>query len=206
VKANGDSLTQLTFNGNSFSPLWNAEGTEIGYSTGSLSLPPFNSLSIRISKDGAPLDTLWNCMAFLTATKWVAATRTVNAGGIGLGSCTFDDGCIWNIAHSLDQALIDTSGLLQGSAYIPSSDAVIWSHRTGLYRTVLATGATERLVATCNSSYFMDLDYSPHTGKLLAVRRRESTPDGVILNIENDVMLMNPDGSCPQVIKIPWPQ
>lgn len=204
VKANGDSLTQLTFNGNSFSPLWSPDGTQIGYETGALGPPQYNLQNIRMTSSGALIDTLWNTGAFAGQAVWALPNRTFNVFA-WVYSCHWEGDPSTDLIYQLPDSIMQ-NGLPKGAAYLPSSHSMIWSHLTGVYRTNLTTGATERLVATCNSSYFMDLDYSPHTGKLLAVRRRESTPDGVILNIENDVMLMNPDGSCPQVIEIPWPQ
>ncbi|WKZ65099.1 MAG: hypothetical protein QY325_10035 [Flavobacteriales bacterium] len=79
VKSNGDSLTQLTFTGNCFRPIWNPDGTEIGYSTGNLSQAPLNSLSIRIAADGSAIDTLWDCMAFMNSTEWVLPNMTINS-------------------------------------------------------------------------------------------------------------------------------
>lgn len=204
VKANGDSLTQLTFNGNSFSPLWSPDGTQIGYETGALGPPQYNLQNIRMTSSGAPIDTLWNTGAFAGQAVWALPNRTFNVFA-WVYSCHWEGDPSTDLIYQLPDSIMQ-NGLPKGAAYLPSSHSMIWSHLTGVYRTNLTTGATERLLATCNSSYFMDLDYSSHTGKLLAVRRRESTPDGVILNIENDVMLMDPDGSCPQVIEIPWPQ
>ena len=203
VKANGDSLTQLTFNGNSFRPLWSPDGTQIGYETGALGPPQYNMQNIRMTSSGTPIDTLWNTGAFAGQAVWALPNRTFNVFA-WVYSCHWEGNPSTDLIYQLPDSIMQ-NGLPKGAAYLPGSHSMIWSHLTGLYRTDLTSGATERLLATCNSSYFMDLDYSPHTGKLLAVRRRESTPDGVILNIENDVMLMNPDGSCPQVIQIPWP-
>ena len=203
VKANGDSLTQLTFNGNSFRPIWSPDGTEIGYESGFLSQPALNGLNIRMSSAGTPIDTLWDLGAFAGHPVWFSQNRTYNVFA-WVYSCTWGASSGTDLIYQLPDSVMQ-QGLPQGAAYVPATHSMVWSHRTGLYRTHLTTGYTERLIATCNSSYFSALDYSPHTNKLLAVRWRASTPDGVILNMENDVLLMNPDGTCPQVIHIPWP-
>lgn len=92
-----------------------------------------------------------------------------------------------------------------GTAVLPDHQTVLWMHIGGLYRTDMASGATEQLLCSCNSQYFVGLDYSPQTNKLLTTRVTRTPMNDHDLRIATEIVLMDPDGTDQEVLDIPFP-
>ena len=72
--------------------------------------------------------------------------------------------------------------------------------------TNMTSGFTQQLFSTCNSRYFVGLDYSPQTNKLLTTRITRTPLNDHDLQIATDIVLMNPDGTGQEVVNIPFPE
>lgn len=199
VKANGDSLTQLTFLGGNISPQWSPSSAAFGYTY--INNGPW--VSVRTSTSTGISDTLYNTPIF-QGSCWYTENQVVWANNLGvlLGDIAAD---AWTIVGPTPVASDPDNSNYFGITTMEQS--AVWSHVSGLYRTDLANGTgTQLLLSTCDSHYFSGLDYSPQTDKLLSIRRRFTPQDSTTLLVENELVLMNPDGSGLQVLNLPFPE
>jgi len=89
---------------------------------------------------------------------------------------------------------------------LPDNQTILWMHTGGLYRTDMTSGSTQQLFHSCNSQYFVGLDYSPQTNKLLTTRITRTPLNDHDLQIATDIVLMNTDGTGQEVLNIPFPE
>jgi hypothetical protein len=195
IRSNGDSLTQLTFTSMNFNPHWSPEGIAFGYQHQSgITYPIIMDLGTNAT------DTVPGSFA---TTCWYAPTSTIFLSG-GIWS--------WHIGSEPSKICDLPTDLYawgdQGSGVVVLDDqtTVLWMQSGGLYQTNLQTGLSVRLFSTCNSRYYVGLDYSPHTKKLVTTRITRTPVSENDLQIGIDIMLMNPDGTDQQVLNIPFPE
>lgn len=203
MKENGDSLTQLTFEGNSYGPLWDWHGERICYYKGAWQSYEQNQHNIMIDLSGAVLDTAEFFGAWWVAAAWTSSGTVVSQWYDGIYKS--NAGHDVRKVHGWPGALWE-DGIALGLARTADPDVFVWSHKCGLYRTKLSTGETEVLRCTDHSQYFVGLDYSPELNKLVSLWVTRTPINDHTLRITNDVVLMDPDGSNMQVIDIPFPE
>ena len=199
----GDSLHQVTFTDWNFAPLWSPDGTRWAFYNNSFG----PSASMVCLTDSASCDEFGRAIGDL--------------------SCWYSDTCVATIlsmtsTFSLFRWSIPTNGLYMvhdvpydqanmggptGITVLSDGRTALWLQTTGLYKSDLNSGATERVLGgTCNSQYFVGLDYSPHTNKLLTTRITRTPAGDHDLVIETAIVLMNPDGTGLEVLDIPFPE
>lgn len=199
VKDNGDSLTQLSFTGANMDPQWSPSCTAYAYTyTGG---GPW--VSVRTLLSTGTTDTLHQVPIYHNSC-WYTENQVVWATEVGV----------------LRGDLLTDSWTIAGPTPVPSDpdnshylgitttwNTAVWSHMSGLYRTDIANDAgTQLLLSTCDSRYFSGLDHSPQTNKLLSIRRRSTPQDSTTLLVENELVLMNSDGTGLLVLDIPFPE
>lgn len=203
VKDNGDSLTQLTFSDWNFAPIWSPDASKWAYHNNAEG----PSTSMICSTDDGSCDEFgrrvegWAC--------WYSDTCITTMLGMYDTYGLFN----WNIATDTHQMLYDippnpaNMGGPYGLTVLPDGRTALWLQTIGLYKTDLITGATAQVMGrTCNSQYFVGLDHSPQTNKLVTTRITRTPVNENDLQIGIDIMLMNPDGTDQQVLNIPFPE
>lgn len=198
VKATGDSLSQLTFSSSNFSPIWSPSCTHYGYNyTG---VP---GGQVLVDAHSGNSDTLLSVPLNGTSC-WFEQDLVASVGFSGV----FIDDLVTDQTIqvcAMPSDLYDFAAPT-GIAMLPGDQTILWMHTGGLYRTDRASGSTEQLFCTCNSQYFVGLDYSPQTNKLLTTRITRTPMNDQDLLIETDIVLMNPDGTGQQVLNLPFPE
>jgi|GEM_PF-1976332 hypothetical protein len=197
VKSNGDSLTQLTFTSMNFSPLWSPSCSAYGYQR---SAAPGGT--VRVDVATGYHDTVPGF--FDQSTCWYSDSHaaTVTPYGVFHWDMTTDQ---TDQVCGLPADLYDFS-TPSGLAVLPGHHTAVWTHAGGLFSTDMGTGATTQMLRTCNSRYFVGLDYSPQTNKLVTTRITRTPLNDHDLLIDTDIVLMNPDGTGQQVLEIPFPE
>lgn len=198
VKTNGDSLTQLTITGSSFSPIWSPSSSYFGYSK---SDGP--SYSVKVDAETGSTDTLIE-VPLNSSSCWYDEDMVASVGlsGVFIGQAQTDQ--MTRIAE-MPEDLYDFASPA-GIVVLPDDQTILWMHTGGLYSTDMNSGTTEQVFKTCNSQYFVGLDYSPQTNKLLTTRITRTPVNDHDLLIATDIVLMNPDGTGQEVLNIPFPE
>jgi len=194
IKDNGDSLSQLTFTRMNFNPLWSPSGGSFGYQ-----YQPGGAYPIIMDLSTNETDTV---AGFFNGGCWYAPnTLATLSSGVWL----------WQIGSEPYKVcdyptdLYDFAGP-SGIAVLADHTTAVWMHTGGLYRTDLSDGGTTQLCTTCNSRYFVGLDHSSQTNKLLTMRITRTPISEFNLRIETEIVLMNPDGSGQEILQLPFPE
>jgi hypothetical protein len=197
IKDTGDSLTQVTFTSMNFSPIWSPGCTAYGYGhTGDL------GGQILVDAVSGSSDTL-SSVPLNNTSCWFEEGKVASIGtsGVFIGDLATDQ--VTRVC-GLPSDLYDFASPA-GISVLPGDQTILWMHTGGLYRTDMASGSTEHLFCTCNSQYFVGLDYSPQTNKLLTTRITRTPMNDHDLLIATEIVLMNPDGTGQEVLNIPFP-
>ena len=199
----GDSLHQLTFTDWNFGPMWSPDATRWAFYNNSVGL----SVSMVCSSDSASCDELGRAIGDISC--WYSANSVVTILSMTSTFSLFS----WTISsdglHMVQDIPYhpDNMGGPKGLTVLADGRTALWLQTTGLYKSDLISGATERVSGgTCNSRYFVGLDYSPHTNKLLTTRITRTPAGDHDLVIETAIVLMNPDGTGLEVLDIPFPE
>lgn len=198
VLANGDSLTQLSYSGSNTHPHWSPSCASYGYSHQDGS----QWMAVVVSTSTGVSDTLYQ-VPINENSCWYEENLVAHASNLGIitGDIATDQ---WTITGETPVPPESTEYDYYGMT--ATGNNLVWTHKSGLYSTDLVTGAGNLLTSTCDSRYFSGLDYSPQTNKLLSIRRLRTPLDSVTLLVENELVLMNPDGTGLQVLNLPFPE
>lgn len=90
------------------------------------------------------------------------------------------------------------AGLVQGSG-----QTVLWSEKTGLYRTDLSTAETTMLRNACDSDFLLGLSFDPVNRRILSTRQRH-VPEGLNLHISSTLVILDENGRLLQEIDVAW--
>lgn len=198
VKGTGDSLTQLTFTSMNFSPIWSPSCASYGYYR--TDEQPAGQILVDAASGSS--DTL-SSVPLNGTSCWFEEGRVASVGtsGVFIGDLATDQ---MTRVCGPPSDLYDYASPT-GITVLPGNQTILWMHTGGLYRTDMASGATEQLFCSCNSQYFVGLDYSPQTNKLLTTRITRTPKNDHDLRIATEIVLMNPDGTGQEVLDIPFP-
>ncbi len=199
----GDSLQQVTFTDWNFNPIWSPDAERWAY-----------------SDHAAGVSTSWICSAtgdtcrvygraIGEITEWYSDSSLATILSMTSSFALFN----WaiptdnlHIVHDIPYEQGNMGGP-SGLTVLPDGRTALWLQTIGLYKTDLITGVTEKVIGgTCNSQYFVGLDYSPQTNKLITTRITRTPLNDHDLLIATDIVLMNPDGSGQEVLNIPFPE
>lgn len=192
IKTNGDSLTQLTFTGGCYAPIWDRPRERIGFYTSIGS-------SFIIDSHGTYLDTLEAPCSMYDGAQWYDPFWITSATAVDLRRANIVDCQVDVLAHYSP----NNSGGGTGVTRI-SEHAVVWSTDAGVWSTDINTHQTTKLLTTCNASYYVGLSYHPAINKLLTIRI-DRVPAGNNLMIYTKLVMMDPDGTNSEELEIPFP-
>ena len=195
IKANGDSLTQLTFDAQNFGGEWNYWGDTIVYYHAD------NSTRIMLA-DGSFIQELPNGGGYAESiSSWRHPAYLVNPSS-GL--------YIFNPYEGVPVPLISepSIGNYYRASFVNDLDRIVWTWNPGLHTTSIATHETVLIEETCSSNAYSSVDCHPLNNKLLLARVKQTPNDPVqnVLKNGSSVVIMNLDGSDKQIISIPFPE
>lgn len=186
IKANGDSLIQLTTSAGNFYPEWNPEANKIIF---------FNSdinKSIIISSIGVPLDTLEKPVHALVnwgTNNWIATLS------VSFGLEIFD-----SYGNNSTGFIPDNFSQLGGCFWINNS--VLWANSDGIYSTQFPSLNTSLIKATCNSKTYLFASYSQLSEKIIWQKVDRSLINEDLIEVKSRLFIMNADGTDEQEIII----
>lgn len=90
------------------------------------------------------------------------------------------------------------AGLVQGVG-----SSVLWSEKTGLYRTDMQTGETKMLRNACESDFLLGLSYDHVNQRILSTRQRHEA-DGVNLHVSSSLVILDDNGRLLQEFDVAW--
>lgn len=193
IKSDGSGLIQLTSLGENFSPVWKPDGQFFLYYTTTGGFFP-----IIADENGTPVDTI-----NINATMYSWSTNDVILHSTNYQSIAVM--ALYNIGdHTLTPLTeIPYYGVVE---WLPDninfiarrdSDGTLWKINT-------QTGETTLIKEPCGDKYlYGSFSVSPDGTKLLMERIDAIMVDSFHYKINNDIVLMNIDGSNEQIIELP---
>lgn len=195
IKADGDSLTQLTTDGQNFGGEWNYSGDTVVYYHAD------NDTRIMLP-DGTFIQHLPNGGGYLSGNSRWGHPNYIGTAVEGL--------FITDPYEGLPIFLISDSGGANyyGLSFVNDLDRIAWVWDSGLHTTSISTHQTTLIEETCSSDCYRSVDCNLVNNKLLLVRAK-FTPDDPVqaaLKVETSIVIMNLDGTGKQTISIPFPE
>ncbi|CAN5405149.1 hypothetical protein BH11BAC7_BH11BAC7_11370 [soil metagenome] len=190
IKINGDSLIQLTFGtGYDLSPLWNGEGDRFIYSG--------NNQPLIADIDGNTIDTVpvhgdWSA----DGTKLCFVAGSGGSGHIAYYQIT--TGEMVNVASvPIDESVWEVY-------WKSDSRTIYWNTSKGFYKTDIAAMNTTKIRASCDSRRWTTFQFSGDGQKMIWERidSKLTGSDHNTIYQENNIFLLNPDGTGEQKIDI----
>lgn len=199
IKANGDSLTQVTFTAGNHWGSWSPSCNRWNYK-------PFNKGFVFNDVSTGWADTVPFNFSHMGANLWLDESTIVTAG--------YDQTLKLNLETFATEVIAmhppSNWGAATGEALTSDKSKVVWPHVEGLFSTNLLTGEVVKHLSSCNSDFYLSNDIHPVSNKMLAVRIKkipdENWQDNNLLHIYSEIVILNPDGSNEQIISIPFPQ
>ena len=194
LKANGDSLTQLTFGTPHYQPQWSPDGQRLVCREPDSPGGPL----IIIDKNGRKLTTLngfptqycesWSPDGTRLLVRYGTFGQDYGLGVYDLATNRVDLVAPSNVPNS-------SLGDLNGAAWLPDSRNVIWASGTGIYATDTQTRQTQQLHTGCDTRIYLNPDVSAD-GRSILVRRvdQKSIDNGQGVYQESNLWLMDIDG------------
>lgn len=191
IKSNGDSLTQLTNNGNSLLPFWSFDDNFVFY-TGTPGI-------IKITSSGMPIDTIENksCAGcFKNSNKILFGDYLGNMFRLVLK----------NLDDNSEKVLsYDAEGF--GLCVFNNNDSdVFWNSSQGIYRLNILTNEKSLIVKKCPSIARIEYDRlytSPLLNYLIVTRYDRKLIDDKTIYYESNLYKINFDGSAPTLLNVP---
>lgn len=190
IKSNGDSLTQLTFEGKCLGPEWNKWGDQFVYNlvenTGNISVFCDEAGNEIFRKQGASISPSWQHDSLLTQVNIYALT-------------------VWNpLSDSVE--IIQESGISGtfGAEWLDDK-SIIWSNNEGIYISDRISKETIQIRETCIGDYFNQPTFNSLSQKVIFNRRNRT-----ITNVEEaygtteySLYMMDTDGTELEKIEVP---
>ncbi len=195
IKANGDSLTQLTYDGQNFGGEWNYWGDTIVYYHAA------NDTRIMLA-DGTYIQHLPNGGGYTENISSWRHPHYLGSSSEGLYIFNPYDGIPINLITDT------TTGSYYRISFVNDLDRIAWVWDSGLHTTSISTHETVLIEETCSSNCYRSVDCHPMNNKLL-LSRTKFTPDDPVphaIKLETSIVIMNLDGSGKQVVDIPFPE
>ncbi len=189
IKSDGDSLTQLTFQNENYSPIWSYDGSEIIYRQ-YVSHQTYSI--IRLRDDGYKLDSIPNSY-------------------LDEGVCNGNNQIVYLPEHTSKQiAILDLDLFGVSNSYtmfedaylnihdvkwIPNTDDVVWSTLSGIFRTNLTTLSTTKIKEGCDFNHYLNLDVSSDGLKILTSVFTYTLLEPNLIGVDSEIRIMNIDGT-----------
>lgn len=188
VKPNGDSLTQLTFDGENYSPEWNKDGTLF------LTNNYKGKYYLAIYKpSGEKISELVDC--FVGSVCWQHDSLICESSTPGLAYAT-----ISNCKGFRLKSYNDIFGI--GNAIWIANHLILYS-ANGLHYFDILNKSEKKIKNGCNSSYYVFISYSTVSNKIIANKVERKLVNANIIYVKSYLVTMNADGSDEQELIIP---
>jgi hypothetical protein len=196
VKSNGDSLTQLTLDGNNYNPNWSYDASSIYCGKVVNVQGSQQKIGVVMDISGVIKDSL---------SSWGPANTNHPKYSIYVGPDLGPN----LIGLSIRDVKMDTSGVV--ATFNPShncygfdwlnDETIIWSKYDGVYLTNIKSGNTSFLFENCDNKIYNDLTFHPQNGKVIFVKTiYEFVKKKDLIEISDYLVQMNPDGSDEKVL------
>ena len=196
LKANGDSLTQLTFGRPHYLPQWSPDGQRLVCREPDSPGAPL----IIIDKNGRKLATLTGfptqqCHGWSPDGTKLVVEYGPYGQGYGVGVYEIASNRV-DLVQVTDTNPNNSFGMLNGAAWLADSRNVIWSNGTGIYATDTRTHQTKKLHTGCTTRVYLNPDVSAD-GRTILVRRVDNrdVDNGQGIYTESNLWLMDINGS-----------
>ncbi len=189
IKSNGDSLTQLTFEGMCRGPEWNKAGDMFVYALGPSNISVFcdENGNELFRKEGGSLSLSWQhdslmVNAFAGVVTWNPSADTI----------------IYNSIHPI----ADSHGY--GVEWM-DDEHIIWSNFDGIHVTNRIDSTFVRIKESCIGDFFITPTFSTQAQKAIFVRRDRTITDveNAIGTLTRSLWIINPDGTEFDKIEVP---
>lgn len=187
IKGDGSGLVKLTNGGINMNPLWNTDGSQFVYTS--------NDLTILADYSGTSIDTLPVSGVF----GWSGSGLSYISNY--MGEPTFG---IFNLTtqSSTQYPLVD-AWALEDAILLPDGVSMLASYNKNIWRINIATGEVIVIKNKCGDKYSYNSLTLSSNNKILVERTEALMVDSFTYKINNDIVLMNIDGSNEQVIELP---
>jgi Tol biopolymer transport system component len=196
IKANGDSLTQLTFDGMNLGARWSPAGDKFVYrkAVGS------TSYAIIANAQGISLDTL---AGFIPEYgDWSPdGTKLCSVVGAGSGSIAYYD---FSTGQAINVATVPSGEFVLRAYWQRDSRTICWNTRKGVYKTDINTHSTIRMLNSCDSKLWWTFQFSGNGQKIIWERNnsRLTGNDHNTIYQEDFIYISNADGTAQEKINI----
>ena len=198
VKANGDSLTQLTFSPGHYQPQWSPNGQTLVCALSGDGAA--NQHLVLLDKNGTRIPTPRLETRAGYAHGWLPNGTLLlldvasDEGPQGLGTYNFRTGQVrFLVTHKPTPEGVGNS--CYGAAWLPDSQSFVWCTGQGIYRTNASTGSTTQLRTGCRCRTYLHPSVSAD-GRQFIVERldQRGVEDGTKIHTETALWLLDIDG------------
>lgn len=183
IKTNGDSLKQLTFNGNNTYPYWDYTGNNIFFISG--------NGYYKISKNGAFIDTLEN--GFLFPSK-------ISNKILGVNIVNNQSHLILKNLDDNSTKILNNSGGYLFAFFDNTDEYAYWYNKKGLYKTNISTLQTDLILQSCEREEYGNFILNMNSNYIYATKYIRTPLNESDLYTERNLYKINMDGSNPQLL------
>lgn len=182
ITETGDSITQLTFSGQNYSPQWNPSGLNICLvSTKDVSYEQIYILHPNNTYELIPSTAGYSRSVWSPEENKIAYQYSNLLG--------------YFLVDSKNQIPLADKGLITGISWFPDADNILWSTNKGLFKINISTRNETILKKGCRSHIYLRPTTSGDGKKILVERQDEKKVDDYTIYRETNLYLMNSDGS-----------
>ncbi|MEX1001388.1 MAG: hypothetical protein WDZ35_04670 [Crocinitomicaceae bacterium] len=182
IRSSGDSLTQLTFDNQSYSPIWNQGGNKfIARNISS------NLMSVIYSENGIPLDTI--SFDVYNSDSWDYDSLLISHHYFKI------DVINPNNNQLLKSYEYDANEVLWGSVLRLDAEFIVWSQIDGIYKSDINFSKIEKVKSTCNAEQYLLGSVNNTKNKMIWFKVSRTLMNEDTIYQTNTIVLMNTDGS-----------
>ncbi|MEX1001387.1 MAG: hypothetical protein WDZ35_04665 [Crocinitomicaceae bacterium] len=180
IKPDGDSLTQLTFNGGCFYPHWNDAGDKIIYQDKNA-----GNVAVIISENGLPLDTLTNSVGY---------TSTWQNNSL-IGAAVDYEVYYFDITEDVRTTIYSQSNVEQKNGSVWVNNELHFSSDKGIFKVGLTDSKPTLIVSSCNAKRYSAPSVNAEKTKMYWQLTEQELVNSQTIYVKDKIVEMNLDGS-----------